>query len=124
MKKYLLLFSVIVAVFHADLLSQTLVKNMSSTDGIVYAVYKNAGKYYVGGLFNYVGLLTGSSALTTAGNDYPNMSFPAFNSTSRAAWPMVREAGTSAVILVTMMALSLTVSCTYYRTAQLTPHSV
>ena len=65
--------------------SQTLVKNMSSTDGTVYTVHKNAGTYYIGGQFNYVGLMTGSSALVTKASDYPNMDFPAFNGTVRAA---------------------------------------
>ena len=59
--------------------AQTLVNNMSSANGDVYAVYKSGGSYYLGGTFNYVGLYTGYGGFTTTSNDYPNMGFPQFN---------------------------------------------
>ena len=61
--------------------AQTLVKNMSSTNGDVYSVYKSGGSYFIGGSFNYVGLNTGYAALTQTNNDYPNMDFPTVNGT-------------------------------------------
>src|SRR5215831_19648346 len=56
--------------------SQTILKNMSSTNGDVYTVYKSGGSYYLGGSFTYVGLKTGYDLLTNATNDNPNMDFP------------------------------------------------
>lgn len=57
--------------------AQTLVTNMSSTNGDVYSVYKSGGAYYIGGNFTYVGLKTGYNALVKNNNDRPDMSFPA-----------------------------------------------
>jgi hypothetical protein len=81
-----LLFVFTMLVF-ASLHAQTLVKNMSSTNGYVYAVYKKGGSYYIGGDFSYVGLNTGYGALTAMNNDYPNMNFPQFNSQVYALIP-------------------------------------
>lgn len=78
MKRQLLFCFAFLTVF-ASLHAQTLVKNMSSANGNVYAVYKKGGSYYIGGDFNYVGLNTGYGALSALSNDYPNMDFPQFN---------------------------------------------
>ena len=78
MKKNLLFCLALLTLFSA-LNAQTLVKNMSSANGTVYAVYKKGGSYYIGGDFNYVGLNTGYAALTQINKDYPNMNFPQFN---------------------------------------------
>lgn len=78
MKRQLLFCFACLTVF-ASLNAQTLVKNMSSANNDVYAVYKKGGSYYIGGAFTYVGLNTGYGALSTVTNDYPNMSFPQFN---------------------------------------------
>ncbi|MEP7319257.1 MAG: delta-60 repeat domain-containing protein, partial [Panacibacter sp.] len=59
--------------------AQTLVTNMSSTNGDVYSVYKDGGSYYLGGSFTYVGLNTGYAAATKTNNDFPNMNFPSVN---------------------------------------------
>ena len=53
-----------IATFTDSALAQTLVKNMSSTNGDVYSVYKSGGSYFLGGTFNYVGLNTGYAAAT------------------------------------------------------------
>jgi hypothetical protein len=78
MKQQLLICFVLLT-FFTSLNAQTLVKNMSSANGNVYAVYKKGSSYYIGGDFNYVGLNTGYGAFTSISNDYPNMSFPQFN---------------------------------------------
>jgi hypothetical protein len=78
MKKNLLFCLALLTLFSA-LNAQTLVKNMSSANGNVYAVYKKGGSYYIGGDFNYVGLNTGYAAFTQINKDYPNMDFPQFN---------------------------------------------
>ena len=77
--KQRLLFCLAVLSIQASLNAQTLVKNMSSANGNVYAVYKKGSSYYIGGDFNYVGLNTGYGAFTQTTNDYPNMNFPQFN---------------------------------------------
>ncbi|QEC66863.1 T9SS type A sorting domain-containing protein [Panacibacter ginsenosidivorans] len=77
--KFYFLLLVTITTIANQTLAQTLVKNMSSTNGDVYAVYKNGSSYYLGGTFNYVGLNTGYGALTKSNNDYPNMDFPQFN---------------------------------------------
>ena len=75
MKRQLLFCFAFLTVF-ASLNAQTLVTNMSSANGNVYAVFKKGGSYYIGGDFTYVGLNTGYGALTSINNDYPNMDFP------------------------------------------------
>ncbi len=60
-------------------IGQSLIRNMSSTDGAVNAIVKNDGVYYIGGNFNYVGLMTGGASLVTDTNDYPDMDFPTIN---------------------------------------------
>ena len=50
-------------------IGQSLIRNMSSTDGAVNAIVKNDGVYYIGGNFNYVGLMTGGASLVTDTND-------------------------------------------------------
>src|SRR5205809_7459077 len=74
-----LLFCLALVTMQAGLYAQTLVKNMSSANGNVYAVYKKGNSYFIGGDFNYVGLNTGYGALTNINNDYPDMNFPQFN---------------------------------------------
>ena len=74
-----LLFCFALLTVYASLNAQTLVTNMSSAYGNVYAVYKKGGSYYLGGDFTYVGLNTGYGALTSVSKDYPNMNFPQFN---------------------------------------------
>ncbi|MEP7263627.1 MAG: LamG-like jellyroll fold domain-containing protein [Bacteroidota bacterium] len=75
----------IFAICSAD--AQTLIKNMSSTDGSVNAIVKNAGLYYIGGNFSYVGLKTMGAASLTTSNDYPDMDFPGVNGTVNCAVP-------------------------------------
>src|SRR6185436_15105565 len=66
--------------------AQTLVKTMSSTNGTVYSVTNDAGIYYIGGSFTYVGLQTGTAGLiTSSSNDIPIMDFPAFTGDVRCA---------------------------------------
>src|ERR1043165_2892959 len=66
--------------------AQTLVKTMSSTNGTVYSVTNNAGIYYIGGSFTYVGLETGTGGLiTSSSNDLPIMDFPVFTGDVRCA---------------------------------------
>ena len=60
-------------------IGQSLIRNMSSTNGAVNAIVKNDGVYYIGGNFNYVGLMTGGASLVTDTNDYPDMDFPTIN---------------------------------------------
>lgn len=67
--------------------AQTLVKKMSSTDGTVNAIVKNAGLYYIGGTFSYVGLKTMGAASLTTSSDYPDMDFPGVNGTVNCAVP-------------------------------------
>ena len=57
---------------------------MSSTNGTVYSVVKNSGKYYIGGNFTYVGLQTGSAGLLTSSVDVPDLNFPVFTGEVRA----------------------------------------
>lgn len=76
--KYIIKLVLLIAIILPNVIfGQTLVKNMSSTDGDVYSVYKSGGAYYLGGNFHYVGLKTGYDAFVTASNDYPDMNFPA-----------------------------------------------
>src|SRR6476620_9306458 len=77
-KFYVLLLAAITTIVNQSF-AQTLVKNMSSANGTVYATYKQGSSYYIGGDFTYIGLNTGYGALTTTTNDYPNMDFPQFN---------------------------------------------
>ena len=78
-KKLIAAFSIAITIISNLCIAQTLVKNMSSANGNVYAVYKKGSSYYIGGDFNYVGLKTGYAALTKTNNGYPNMDFPQFN---------------------------------------------
>ncbi len=63
----------------SDIRAQTLVKTMSSANGTVQTVVKNSGKYYIGGNFTYVGLLTGSAGALTTSGDVPDLNFPGLN---------------------------------------------
>jgi len=78
-KNVLLCFTAITFLALTTVHAQTLVKNMSSANSDVYAVYKKGNAYYIGGAFTYVGLNTGYAALTKSNNDYPNMDFPRFD---------------------------------------------
>src|SRR5690349_15496495 len=75
-KLYLVLLTAITT-FSNISIAQTLVKNMSSTNGDVFAVYKSGSSYFIGGNFSYVGLKTGYNTHITGTNDYPDMDFPA-----------------------------------------------
>src|ERR671938_16131 len=83
-KLYLVLLAIAIG---TSSFAQTLVKNMSSTNGDVYSVYKSDGSYYIGGNFTQVGLKTGYAALSTLTKDYPDMDFPAADGQIYAAIP-------------------------------------
>jgi hypothetical protein len=78
MRRNKLLTLLLVALAIASTNAQTLVKTMSATNGSVYSVVKNAGKYYIGGNFTYVGLQTGTAGLLTSSSDIPDLNFPSF----------------------------------------------
>jgi hypothetical protein len=78
MKHRNLLALVLLIFLGAAAQAQSIVKSMSSTNGTVYTVVKNAGTYYVGGNFTYVGFQTGTAGLVTTSSDIPNLDFPAF----------------------------------------------
>jgi hypothetical protein len=80
-----LLSSLLVIFFGFTVQAQSLVKTMSSTNGTVYSVTNNAGIYYIGGSFTYVGLQTGTAGLLTSSSDIPNLDFPAFTGEVRCA---------------------------------------
>src|SRR6185295_9878478 len=80
-----LLSALLVIIFGFTTQAQSLVKTMSSTNGTVYTVTNNAGIYYVGGNFTYVGLQTGTAGLLTSSNDIPNLDLPAFTGEVRCA---------------------------------------
>ena len=74
-----MLYGQVVFLIANNTIGQSLIRNMSSTDGAVNAIVKNDGVYYIGGNFNYVGLMTGGASLVTDTNDYPDMDFPTIN---------------------------------------------